>query len=111
VVEQLLRQLVREAIREELAELEKRLKVMLEAAQPSAATVYLTTEQAAKIASVEPDTIRQWVKDGHVKRYGHGRLRVKAADLEAYLERRSVRAVAPEDIQARVERAAVRLLR
>lgn len=51
---------------------------------------YLTTDQAAGIAAVTPETIRDWVKTGHLPEHRAGRdLRVLFADLEAYMRRGS----------------------
>lgn len=48
---------------------------------------YLTTAEAARIASVTPGTIRRWIREGELTRHEAGaRVRVKRDELEAFLK-------------------------
>jgi excisionase family DNA binding protein len=48
---------------------------------------YLSPEKAAALADVKPATIRRWVREGKLTRYGQGKrvLRVSRAELESRL--------------------------
>lgn len=72
---------VRAAIREELA------SVLAAAPVASGGTQeYLTTDEAASMARVEPATIREWVRRGDLRRHQAGReLRVRRDELAAFL--------------------------
>lgn len=108
-MDQALKDIVREAVSEALAS--ERPRIVEEVAEKLGAAirpeVYLSTAKAAKIADVTPDTIREWVQAGDLKRYGAGQLRIKASDLTALLERRKLKVV-PED---EIERQASDLVR
>lgn len=102
---------LRQIVREELAAIRDELKGLAANKDSTSELVYLTTEQAAKIAQVNTDTIRDWVKEKRLRRYGQGRLRIKATDLYAYLDRLNVAPTSQDEIAARVNRAALRLLK
>lgn len=57
-------------------------------AEATAADEYMSPEHAAKLADVTPGTIRRWVRDGKLTRYGEGRrvLRVSREELEKRLK-------------------------
>jgi excisionase family DNA binding protein len=49
---------------------------------------YVAVKEAARIASVATDTVRDWIKNGSLGRYHAGRvLRVKRSELHALLAR------------------------
>ncbi len=93
-----IRDAVREAVREEVARLVADLKPAKRVDLPS----YLSAEDAAAIADVTPDTVRAWVSEGRLPRYGAGRLiRVRLDDLEAFLRRCGEAGVAEADLDAK----------
>lgn len=112
-MDQALRDLVREAVAEALER--ERPRIAEEVATKLGAAIrpeqYISTGKAAAIAGVTPDTIREWVADGHLKRCGHGRLRVRASDLYSLLERRKLQVVPQEDVDGRIDAIAARLAR
>lgn len=76
----LIKDAVREVIREERA---------------SAPDEFMTTREAASFVRVSLATIRDWVDAGHLTRYSlstGGKLRVRKAELVAYLEKSKDRA-------------------
>ena len=76
-----LRQLVRDVIREELETIGPKQA----GASPSP---YLSVPDAAERIGVHQQTIRDWIKAGHVGTYKAGRHhRVKLAELENFLAR------------------------
>lgn len=73
-----LESVVRNVVREEL-------RTALGASKPSE---YLSLRDAAVRAGVSAATVRRWVKDGKVQRFGEGRIvRVRWADVEAALSK------------------------
>ena len=73
-----LESVVRNVVREEL-------RTALGASKPSE---YLSLRDAAVRAGVSAATVRRWVRDGKVPRYGEGRIvRVRWADVEAALSK------------------------
>lgn len=69
-----LRDLVRQIVREERAADEKRQE-------------YMTTDQAAAFACVSVPSIRRWILQGKLVRYGAGReVRISRAELEARMQ-------------------------
>jgi len=54
--------------------------------KPAAAGDYVSVSEAAKIASVQGQTIRSWIRSGRLAGYKAGRVvRVRRSDLEAFL--------------------------
>jgi excisionase family DNA binding protein len=54
--------------------------------KPAAAGDYVSVTDAAKIASVQGQTIRSWIRSGRLAGYKAGRVaRVRRSDLEAFL--------------------------
>lgn len=85
---------VRNVVREEL-------RTALGMSRPSE---YLSLRDAAVRAGVSAATVRRWVKDGKVQRYGEGRIvRVKWADVEAAMAK-SEATMTTDDIAATVTR-------
>ena len=85
---------VRNVVREEL-------RTALGASRPSE---YLSLRAAAVRAGVSAATVRRWVKDGKVTRYGEGRIvRVKWCDVEAALSKGEA-TMTTDDIAATVTR-------
>lgn len=78
-----------------MTSLEKQLEAMIErvvrrvlAEKPAndAAPEYLSTAEAARIASVTPGTIRRWIREGELTRHAAGaHVRVRRDELEAFL--------------------------
>lgn len=72
---------------------------------PASTTPYLSTEEAAAYAKVDPGTVRRWIREGKLTRYEAGReLRVSTAELEKQMKpgaRSRRRALSPEDLAAR----------
>lgn len=110
-MDELLRQLIREELAKLLDERTPRIAeaVATQLGAIGKAETYLGTDKAARIADVSSDTIREWVKAGHLKRCGDGRLKVRASDLAAYLERRKLRIVTDDTAQDALDKAAARL--
>jgi excisionase family DNA binding protein len=83
-----LREMIRAVVREELQRM---------------APDYLTTAQAARVASLTQDTIREWIQSGRLRSVRAGRAhRIKRADLDAALALpRRVETAAPESIARR----------
>lgn len=70
----LITEAVRRAVREELA------------TAPQKPHSYLDVAAAASLASVSPQTVRLWIRQGRLRRYSTGRsLRVRRDELEALL--------------------------
>ena len=86
-------EVVREVVREELR-------------RTPGADDYLTVQEAAAIARVGQGTVRAWLRDGRLRRFGETRPLVRRGDLEAFLEepRRRVRAGAVDPRAAIAER-------
>ncbi len=103
-LDETLRALVRDAVREALEDVLPRLQ---------ASTVtdthkgrYLTTEEAAEVARVKTDTIRDWLKTGELQRHGTPRhLLVRLDQLEIFLAADAMVKGEPTDaeIEARVD--------
>ncbi len=78
------------AVREALeAELPRAVREALRVVQGAAAAPveYLKTAEAARVAQVAEETIREWVRDGRLPRHNAGReLRVRRDELEAFLD-------------------------
>lgn len=90
----LLEEVVRRVVREELA-------------ARNDGDQYLSTESAARLVDVEPETIRDWIAEGLLTRYHAGRrVRVKRSELEQLLAkgRESEERKTPEDLAARTFR-------
>jgi excisionase family DNA binding protein len=69
-----LESIVRQIVRDELAKTKP------------ANDEYLSTAEAARIASVTPGTVRRWIRQGELTRYEAGaHVRVKRDELEALL--------------------------
>jgi excisionase family DNA binding protein len=83
--------LIDERALRDLIAAEVRKVVREEIARGSGATAgddYLAVKDAARIASVATDTIRDWIKNGSLGRYHAGRvLRVKRSELHELLAR------------------------
>lgn len=107
-IETALRDLLREVVREEVrSALRDELGAVPGAAHggTSPASMFLTTEEAAAIARVEPATVREWVRRGDLQRHHAGReLRVRRDELESFLVsgRRSEPERNVEDIALRI---------
>jgi excisionase family DNA binding protein len=57
---------------------------------------YLSVKEAARVASVAMDTVRDWIANGCLGRYNAGRvLRVKRSELDALLARSTPNGTAP----------------
>jgi excisionase family DNA binding protein len=69
---------IRQAVREELREALKSFR----APAPATPDELLSVERAAELADVSKATIRRWVEQGLLKRYGSGRaLRVRRDEV------------------------------
>lgn len=104
--EEVLRDILREVVREEFAPIVERLnRIEAQGAQtPPAAEEYITAAEAAKVASVRADTVREWVRRGDLPAHRAGRLlRVRRDELEAYLARQSNGASVSREAAARVK--------
>lgn len=86
----MLRETVRAELRAALAEI-----------KPQAPGEYLSATEAARIADVHPETVRQWVREGRLPRHQAGSaLRIRRSDLESFLEAGSAKPTG-ETIEAR----------
>ena len=75
------RELVRQEVRAALEAEPRDYSVVNSSAE------YLTIADAARLASVHPATVREWLREGRLRRHMAGRRpRVKAAELRALLE-------------------------
>jgi excisionase family DNA binding protein len=90
-IERLIAEAVRAAVRESVTEMQAAIEAAVrEAAKQGspAGAPYVTVKEAAAIMSAHPATVRRLVADGKLARYSvEGQLRVKLADLHAYLAR------------------------
>ena len=88
-IEAALRVLLRDVVRDEVrAAIREELAATLAATAGGAASTseFLTTEEAATVARVEPATVREWVRRGDLRRHQAGReLRVRRDELEEFL--------------------------
>lgn len=83
---ELLRDELRTVIRQELGN------------KPATAGDYLSVAEAARIAAVQGQTIRAWIRGGKLREYKAGRvLRVRKLELEAFLANGSARST-PADL-------------
>lgn len=104
-LELVFREWLRGLLREELTRMVAELRATTALPQPSAPGDYLATTDAAKLAGVEPATIRDWVRRKDLSRNFAGReLRIRRAELEAFLAsgRRSDRERSVDAIAARM---------
>jgi excisionase family DNA binding protein len=92
---------------EQLEELlERAVRRALDRRPAPSADDYLTPDEAAAIAKVDPSTIREWIRAGRLAaRRAGSRVRVRRGDLDAFLAR------PPEPPAESPEAAALRLLR
>jgi excisionase family DNA binding protein len=101
-IEETLRQVVREEVEAAICKLRDELR----AAPSTIAVEYLSTEQAAKLLAVHPDTVRRMVEAGKLpRREVAGKLRFARADLDRLLGAGDVTETA-EDIAERMVRSA-----
>jgi excisionase family DNA binding protein len=78
-----IKEAVRAVVKEEIAALKETL-----ASTPSRRLTdeFWPVRKAAKVASVSPWTVREWVKLGRVRAYGSGRLlRLRRSEFELFL--------------------------
>jgi excisionase family DNA binding protein len=76
IIETVVERVVRRVMREEYDR-------TAPASSSSSGAEYLTLAQAAKRMQVSKTTVREWVKAGHLKNYGVGRVvRVRRAELD-----------------------------
>lgn len=88
---ELIRNIVRDEVRRAVAELAPRDE-------------YLSTEAASALASVHPDTVRRWIREGKLGEHRAGReLRIGRADLERLLRTggRRTEDLSPEEMAVR----------
>ncbi len=101
-------EVIQRIIREELAGQEQRIadRVAEKLRQHTPVDdCYLSIPKAAELAGYEStDTVHQWIKDGLLRQYGHGRPRVKRSELVALMERKTPKVVDLKDEAARVAR-------
>jgi len=98
-IDDALRTMVRDAVRDVLRD---ELRNLTEAAKPRAR--YLTAQQAADVAQVNPNVIYKWVSQGKLlpKRAGN-RLRFAQDDLERFMSRKEGE-VTDQDLDEKVVR-------
>ena len=99
-------ELVRVAVRGELEPLREELRRMLSASAAGRdAAEYITVQEAADFAKVNPCTIREWFKRGRLPRHAQGRIvRVRRDELHAAMN-------APNAVKSSPELQAVAILR
>jgi len=79
----LLRDEMRTVVREELR---SALDEFRTSSPSSASGEFLSVKQAAALAGVCPSTVRGWIRQGHLKRYGTARLpRLRRVELVTFL--------------------------
>jgi excisionase family DNA binding protein len=100
--EDTIRATVRDVVREEL----RPLRELLEQLAPRASDDLLTVRQAAELAHVHPNTVRNWIEDGQLPRRRSGRkYLVERVALRKLLEvgpRRPPAEQAPVDVAAAI---------
>ena len=48
---------------------------------------FLSTQEVAKMLSVSPETVKKWLRDGHLRGFKMVKVwRIKESDLEDFLE-------------------------
>lgn len=95
---------LRSLLREELGKLDDKLRGLEKRLENlrSSNDVYLTPEQAARVAGVTAPTVRSWVKAGSLNRYMAGReMRIKSSELEAYMAGHHVSAPTDADLDSK----------
>ena len=90
-IERVIAEIVRKSVREAVSELQGELVAAVREARVSPASYgqeYITVKEAARIMGAHPSTVRKLVAAGKLSRYSvEGQLRIKVADLHAYLAR------------------------
>lgn len=71
---------IRQIVRDELERAEARLARLFRSHLASNAPEYLTTAAAGRLVSRAPKTIRKWVHEGHLRRYGSGKRQLVSRD-------------------------------
>lgn len=80
---------IREMVREEVLAAVARAtrdESEIRTGKPSPVDEFVTTAEAARVASVSVGTVRNWLSAGKLTRHGHGRLvRIRRLELLAFL--------------------------
>ncbi len=85
-IDDAVRRAVAEAVAPILDELRSTTAALRHAARGQVEREYLDTDEAAELARVTPATIREWLKQGRLRRYGSGRrLLVRASEIHELL--------------------------
>lgn len=90
--------LLRDVVRKELEPLREELRRLLSTNNPGRDDAdYLTVQEAADFAKVNPGTIRDWLKRGVLPRHGRGKVvRVRRDELHAAMKAPSATKSAPD---------------
>ena len=74
---------IRAIVREEI---ERAMRGRQLSAVPAIPPEYLTVQEAANLAKVRPETVREWVNSGELPRHGAGKvMRVRRDQFEVFL--------------------------
>lgn len=85
-IDDAVRRAVNEAVAPVLDELRSVNAALRHAARGKVEREYLDTDEAAELARVRPATIRAWLKQGRLQRYGSGRrLLIRASEIHELL--------------------------
>jgi excisionase family DNA binding protein len=84
-----IRETVQKAVAHEMEDLRRSIEALkdsIRAVQGEPPAEYLGADEAAKVAGVQPQTVRRWVARGQLRGHRAGRLvRVRADELRAFL--------------------------
>jgi excisionase family DNA binding protein len=98
--ENALRLLIREEMRNALRESAE--SSVSATREPAENTDYITVKRAASIASVTESTLREWLRTGRLRRYGHGRVvRVRLSELHHLMEHGPDASASPNESRIR----------
>lgn len=101
-MEDTLRILVREEVRSAVREVVATLR-------PAGESPLMTVREAASFARVAEPTVRSWIQQGKLNRYGtKGALRIKRDELERLLTSRDEPRMTDADLDARADELAKR---
>jgi hypothetical protein len=109
--EETIRETIRSEFERALRPLSERLDKMESRLGAANDAQFLSAPKAAALAGYKTtDVIHEWIRDGLLRPYGHGRIRVKRSELMSVLEGRKKKPVTVVDMKTETDRIARKLL-